>query len=179
MSMAPTGFLFLDVRVKRVEHRSEVRMIDAADVTGGLLHRVEEVRFESIERLDGATDAGLSGYGCDSPVDRGGVFEFGLARVFSRELRQHLIIRSAEGLRAGVVPALDDAFEVIDGSAAIRRVRGDRVVRFVREDGRGRASRPLSRIVRPTAEKCFGSLVSNIGISTPSNPTAFNLGKRA
>jgi hypothetical protein len=85
-----------------------------------LLHGVEEVGLEAVEGFDGAFDAGGFRFGSDGAVDGGGPFELGLRGVFAGELAEYLVVGATKGLDAGVVTALDDAFEVIDSALAAR-----------------------------------------------------------
>jgi hypothetical protein len=70
-------------------------------------------------------------------MDASGAFEFGFGGVSAGELAEDLIVGAAEGLHAGVVGAVEDTLEVVDGALAIGGVGADGVVGFVGEDGDG------------------------------------------
>ena len=131
------GILFFDVGVEGVVHGAEVGVIDALHVGGGLIHGVEEVSFEAVEGFDGAFDASGFGNRSDGAVDAGCAVEFGFGGVGAGELAEDLIVGAAEGWHAGVVGAVEDALEVVDGALAIGGVGADGVVGFVGEDGDG------------------------------------------
>ena len=131
------GVLFLDVGVEGVIHRSKVRMTDAMHVGFGLLHGVEEVGLKPVEGFDGEGDAGLLGVVREGPVDIGGVGEFGLRGEGTSEIAQHLVVGTAEEFDAGSVAAIDDFFQVIQGSLTVGGDGADGVVLFIRANGDG------------------------------------------
>ena len=93
-----------------VVHRAEVRVVHALHIARGLLHRVQQVGLEAVQRLDGALHARRLRDRGDGAVHLGGVVQFGLGRVPPGELAQHLVVGTAQGLHAGLVRAVEHRF---------------------------------------------------------------------
>jgi hypothetical protein len=78
--------LFLDVRVERVIHHPQVRVIDLAAEAGRVGGRIEEVALEAVEVFEHQRHAGLFGVVGQIPEELGAPLPFVRRGAFAREL---------------------------------------------------------------------------------------------
>ena len=91
-SMMPSGSLFFDVGMEGVIHGMEVWMIDLLHVGSCLLHRIEEVAFETVEVFDRQAHTGLLGDVGNHAVSFRGVFPFGVRWAITGKITEFLVI---------------------------------------------------------------------------------------
>ena len=137
MTTSTNNFFILLVRIERVVHRLDVGPVDRVDVGGEVFHRVDEIAFEAVQRLDGEPDAGLLGDFGQFAVALGGMGALGVGGGVAGEIAEFLVVGAADVLDAGLVPAFDDPLQMIDSGAAVGFVRADEAASLIGADGDG------------------------------------------
>ena len=117
------------------------------------VHRVDEIAFESVERLEADRDATARGMVADDALHLHRAFELVGRRALAREMAERGVQRTAERRGAQRARAVDRPAYVLDAGGAFGRVRRNQVL-FGLADRRDR--RPLEP---DPVEHCAETLV--------------------
>src|SRR4051794_37408381 len=120
--------LLLNVRVKRVVHHAAAGTSNLAAEAGGVGVRVEQVGFETVERLDTERDVHFAGVFGDGPHAFDAPFPLVFGPPLAAEMAEGRMERADQRGAAGGGAAVEGPYRAFDSLAADGGVGADGVV---------------------------------------------------